>query len=128
VFAGAPGHEGVRGTHQPLLGGGKATHRSAARRRQAEDRSRRADGVREAPEQVVSENYILAYWHKIQSGEVVVSKRVRQQYQKLVVELESPRDPWVFDLEAATAPIEFIERFCRHSKGKWIGQPVRLEL
>jgi len=76
----------------------------------------------------VSENYILAYWHKIQSGEVVVSKRVRQQYEKLVDELHNPRDPWVFDLEAATAPIEFIERFCRHSKGKWIGQPVRLEL
>ena len=76
----------------------------------------------------MSENYILAYWHKIQSGEVVVSKRVRQQYQKLVVELEKPRDPWVFDLEAASAPIEFIERFCRHSKGKWIGQPLRLEL
>jgi len=76
----------------------------------------------------VAENYILAYWEKIQSGEVVVSKRVRQQYQKLVVELENPRDPWVFDLEAANAPIEFIERFCRHSKGKWIGQPVRLEL
>lgn len=76
----------------------------------------------------MAENYILAYWEKIQSGEVVVSKRVRQQYQKLVVELENPRDPWVFDLEAANAPIEFIERFCRHSKGKWIGQPVRLEL
>ncbi len=73
-------------------------------------------------------NYILAYWEKIQSGEVAVSKRVRQQYEKIVDELRSPRDPWVFDLEAATAPIEFIERFCRHSKGKWIGQPVRLEL
>lgn len=76
----------------------------------------------------MAENYILAYWHKIQSGEVAVSKRVRQQYEKLVDELHNPRDPWVFDLEAATAPIEFIERFCRHSKGKWIGQPVRLEL
>lgn len=76
----------------------------------------------------MAENYILAYWEKIQSGEVVVSKRVRQQYEKLVDELHNPRDPWVFDLEAANAPIEFIERFCRHSKGKWIGQPVRLEL
>jgi len=76
----------------------------------------------------VAENYILAYWEKIQSGEVAVSKRVRQQYEKLVSELQNPRDPWVFDLEAANAPIEFIERFCRHSKGKWIGQPVRLEL
>src|SRR5690606_12816496 len=73
-------------------------------------------------------NYILQYWDRIQSGEVVVSRRVRQQYQKIVDELQHPRDPWVFDLEKAFAPIEFIERFCRHSKGKWIGQPVRLEL
>ncbi len=73
-------------------------------------------------------NYILQYWDRIQSGEAVVSRRVRQQYQKIVDELQHPRDPWVFDLERAAAPIEFIERFCRHSKGKWIGQPVQLEL
>jgi phage terminase large subunit-like protein len=73
-------------------------------------------------------NYILEYWDKIQSGEISACRRLRQQYQKLVDELKHPRDPWVFDVEKATAPIEFIERFCRHSKGKWIGKPVRLEL
>lgn len=25
-------------------------------------------------------------------------------------------------------PIEFIERFCKHSKGEWAGKPVTLEL
>lgn len=73
-------------------------------------------------------NYILEYWNKIQSGEIVACKRLIQQYQKLVDELNKPRDPWVFDIEKATRPIEFIETFCRHSKGKWIGQPMRLEL
>ncbi|OUM85696.1 MAG: terminase [Bacillus thermozeamaize] len=73
-------------------------------------------------------NYILEYWNKIQSGEVQACRRLKQQYQKLVDELENPRDPWVFDLEKANRPIEFIERFCKHSKGKWIGKPVRLEL
>jgi phage terminase large subunit-like protein len=73
-------------------------------------------------------NYILEYWSKIESGEVVACKRLRQQYQKIVDELQNPRDPWVFDLERANQPIEFIERFCRHSKGRWLGQPVRLEL
>ncbi|MFS8630656.1 MAG: terminase large subunit, partial [Bacillales bacterium] len=43
-------------------------------------------------------------------------------------ELDNPRAPWIFDLEKATQPIEFIERFCKHSKGKWIGKPVKLEL
>lgn len=77
---------------------------------------------------MTSPNYILEYWDKIQSGEIVACKRLRQQYEKLVSELRNPRDPWVFDLERANQPIEFIEQFCKHSKGKWIGQPVRLEL
>lgn len=74
------------------------------------------------------ENYIRIYWGKIQSSEIVACKRLRQQYQKLIDELDNPRDPWVFDLEKANQPIEFIERFCKHSKGKWIGKPVKLEL
>lgn len=74
------------------------------------------------------ENFIITYWKKIQSGEVQACRRLKQQYKKIVDELENPRDPWVFDLEKANRPIEFIERFCRHSKGKWLGQPVRLEL
>lgn len=73
-------------------------------------------------------NYILEYWGKIQSGEIQACRRLKQQYQKLVDEINNPRDPWVFDIEKATQPIEFIERFCKHSKGKWIGKPVKLEL
>ena len=73
-------------------------------------------------------NYILEYWGKIQSGEIPACKRLKQQYQKLVDELNNPRDPWIFDVEKATEPIEFIETFCKHSKGKWIGRPVVLEL
>lgn len=73
-------------------------------------------------------NYIREYWAKIQSGEIAACRRLKQQYQRLIDELDSPRDPWVFDIEAANRPIEFVEHFCRHSKGKWLGQPVRLEL
>src|SRR5690606_41020550 len=64
-------------------------------------------------------NYILEYWEKIQSGEIQACRRLKQQYQQLVDEIEHPRDPWVFDIEKANRPIEFIERFCKHSKGKW---------
>lgn len=73
-------------------------------------------------------NYILKYWEKIDKGEVAACRRLRQQFKKLVEELENPREPWVFDLKQATAPIDFIERFCRHSKGKWAGKSVKLEL
>src|SRR5690606_33105741 len=73
-------------------------------------------------------NYIREYWSRIESGEVAACKRLKQQYKKLIEELDNPRDPWVFDLERANRPIEFIETFCRHSKGRWIGQRVQLEL
>lgn len=73
-------------------------------------------------------NYIVEYWNKIQSGEIVACKRIIQQYKKLIDELENPRDPWIYDLRKANQPIEFIERFCKHSKGKWIGKTVQLEL
>jgi len=73
-------------------------------------------------------NYILEYWAKIESGEIQACKRLKQQYQKLVDEIHNPRDPWIFDIEKASRPIQFIEKFCKHSKGKWIGKPVRLEL
>jgi len=72
--------------------------------------------------------YIEEYWQQIESEQVTACKRLIQQYQKLIDELKHPRNPWVFDIERANQPIEFIERFCKHSKGKWIGKPVKLEL
>jgi phage terminase large subunit-like protein len=73
-------------------------------------------------------NYIREYWDKIQSGEIAACRRLKQQYQKIINELENPRPPWVFDLDRASRPIQFIEHFCKHSKGRWIGKPVKLEL
>ena len=73
-------------------------------------------------------NYILEYWSKIESGEIQACRRLKQQYQKIIDEINHPRPPWVFDIDKANRPIEFIERFCKHSKGKWIGKPVALEL
>ena len=40
-----------------------------------------------------------------------------------------PEDfPFYFDPKEGLRHIEFIERFCKHSKGKFAGQPVKLEL
>ena len=63
----------------------------------------------------------------MKSGEIVVSKRVFRQYERLVKDMEH-HDKYIFDKDKANHPIEFIERFCRHSKGKWAGQPIELEL
>lgn len=72
-------------------------------------------------------NYVIEYQKKIEAGEIVTSTRVRKIYKKLVHDIEHPNQ-YVFDEKKGTKPIEFIERFCKHSKGRWAGKPVKLEL
>jgi len=42
--------------------------------------------------------------------------------------MHDPSSLWEFNEELASRPIEFIEKFCRQSKGEWIGKPLKLEL
>ena len=75
-------------------------------------------------------NYILEYWRAIEGGKYVVSRRVRKVYEELARRIEAPEAGarYIFDEKKALRPIEFIERFCKHSKGEWAGKPVTLEL
>ena len=73
-------------------------------------------------------NYVEQYLDAIQAGKCIVSKRCRRQYEKLVKDIKKPSGGYVFDQKRAEKPIAFIERFCKHSKGEWAGQPLRLEL
>lgn len=72
-------------------------------------------------------NYVLEYWKAIQSNDVIVSKRIYRQYERLVSEINES-EKYIFDVDKANKPIKFIETFCRHSKGEWAGKPVKLEL
>ncbi len=72
-------------------------------------------------------NYIQAYYNLIKSNKIVVSNKVRLQFEKLVNEINNP-GTYHFDLEKANRPIEFIEKFCKHSKGQWAGKNVILDL
>lgn len=73
-------------------------------------------------------NPILEYWNKIESGEEVVSLKVRRVYEKLVYDLTDETSEYEYDPRKANHIIEFIENFCKHSKGKWGGKPISLEL
>lgn len=73
-------------------------------------------------------DYITEYLEAIKAGKCIVSKRCRRQYEKLVDDINNPKDGYVFDQERAERPIQFIERFCKHSKGEWAGKPLKLEL
>ncbi|EJR55393.1 hypothetical protein IIO_05453 [Bacillus cereus VD115] len=76
---------------------------------------------------MITVNYVLEYWDAIEAGKVIVSKRVYRQYKRLVDEINTP-DKYIFDERKANKPIEFIERFCKHSKGEWACKPIELEL
>ena len=74
-------------------------------------------------------NYVREYWRKIESGEIITSRRVKAVYGRLMEEMDSPAadSPYYFDEETGERPIIFIERFCKQSQGT-LGAPLRLEL
>lgn len=72
-------------------------------------------------------NYIIEYWQEIEKGNIVVSKRIYKQYQKLVQDIDH-HDKYVYDSAKALRPIKFIESFCKHSKGELAGKPLILDL
>lgn len=74
-----------------------------------------------------ADNPVLRYWRQIESGEVAASNKVRAMYKRLAADIETPREPWVYDETRANHALVFIERYCKHSKGRWGGKPLILE-
>src|SRR5574344_1459406 len=73
-------------------------------------------------------NWPREYLKAIQSGDEVVSLKVKAVYERDVGWLDNPDFPFCFDEVAGQRPFEFIEKYCNLSKGKWGKQPVKLEL
>lgn len=73
-------------------------------------------------------NYIEQYYNAIETGRVTVSAKVRKTYKHLVDKLHDKESPYIYDNDRANYVIDFIQTFCKHSKGKWGGRPVILEL
>ena len=72
-------------------------------------------------------NPIIEYNEKIQSGEIVANEKIKKVYRKLVFDItENPL--YRYDEKKANHAIKFIEKYCKHSKGKWGGKPIVLEL
>lgn len=72
-------------------------------------------------------NPIIEYWNAIQNGTEVVGLKIKKQYKKLIFDIENPTE-YFYSPKRANHVLEFAENFCRHSKGKFGGKPVRLEL
>lgn len=73
-------------------------------------------------------NPILEYWREIETGKVIVGLKVRRIYEKLVKDIHNDSTVYEYSAKRANHAIEFIENYCRHSKGKWGGKPIDLEL
>lgn len=74
-------------------------------------------------------NYVREYYDRIQSGDIITSRRVKTVYSRLIKEMDAAGDdsPYYFDEDAGERPILFIETFCKQSQGT-IGAPLELEL
>ena len=71
---------------------------------------------------------ITEYWDLIKSGQEVVSDKIYRTYKKLATDVRSTAREYYYSPVRSNHIIEFIENFCRHSKGKMGGKPVILEL
>ena len=86
--------------------------------------------------------YIEEYYQFLLKNPDKACHKVLVTYKKLVQDIYNPKQvsffneiteeeethTFVFDEKKGNKPIIFIEKYCRHSKGKWAGKPVKLEL
>ena len=71
-------------------------------------------------------NYIEQYHKGIEDGSIIAGKWIRLLYNLVVSRIESGE--YIFDEKKADKAIRFIERFCRHNKGKLAPQTIKLSL
>lgn len=76
----------------------------------------------------LSYNPILEYWYQIRDKKVIVSEKVYKVYKELNRLIHDQVCEWEYNPKKANHAIEFIERYCKHSKGKMGGKPFIMEL
>ena len=75
-------------------------------------------------------NWVKEYLNAIHNSDEVVSRKVKSVYEREVTWIDNPPSDFSFYFDEAEGErhIEFIEKFCKHSKGKFGGKSVQLEL
>ena len=86
--------------------------------------------------------YIEEYYQYLLKNPDKACQKILAVYKKLVHDIYNPKTItfyneaaeddethiYIFDINKANRPIQFIEKYCRHSKGKWARKPIVLEL
>jgi len=75
---------------------------------------------------LLEDNSIREYWQDINNKKVVVSKKIKNTYKKIMQDLDNSNDFYYDDMRANHA-IYFIEEYCRHSQGELGGKRIKLE-
>ena len=71
-------------------------------------------------------SYLVEYYEKIKSGEIVVGKELLTMLERLIKDMKNPR--YTYDPKPGNIRIDFIETFCKHTKSPFNGMPFILEL
>jgi len=78
--------------------------------------------------QTPDNNPVLEYHAKIETGEIVACKKVWKVYNHLANKITSNDSEYYYNPVRAQHIITFFHQYLRHSKGKWAGQRIHLEL
>ncbi len=73
-------------------------------------------------------NYIEQYYEEIEKGRIQAPQTIKVVYKRELDRIYTAGQEYYFDIERGTKPIRFIEKYCKHSKGDFMGKPVELEL
>ena len=76
--------------------------------------------------EMTEENYIYAYYQKIQDGSIVVGKWIRLLYEHFIQGFHDKE--FFFDQKRANHAIDWIETHCFHTEGRLATKPLKLEL
>ena len=71
-------------------------------------------------------NYLLEYVSEIDKGNIIVGQDLRTTLDRLIKDLDNPK--FIFDETPGQLRIDFIEKFCKHTKSPFNGMPFILEL
>ena len=71
-------------------------------------------------------SFLLSYIDEIESGRIIAGQELKSVLNGLKRDLDNPR--YIYDERPGQIRIEFIERFCKHTKSPFNGQPFLLEL
>ncbi len=71
-------------------------------------------------------SFLLSYINEIEAGRIIAGNELKSVLKRLKDDLNDPR--FIYDEEPGRLRIEFIEKFCKHTKSPFNGQPFILEL